>query len=188
MGTEKKYSVIELAELLGVPRTTINDWLSKYSMYIDFTVQGKRRVYTDSSLAVLKEISGLRNSGMSSVDIEAELAKRHPVRAEPELQEPPQTTSVPSSGEGKNTGGATAGADTPPPGRELHRVRIGGAASQKGGQFFPPSRRGRQGENDHHCQQQRHCVEELWMNKVHGSASSCRPNTENYSPVIDETI
>ena len=44
MGTEKKYSVIELAELLGVPRTTINDWRSKYSMYIDFTVQGKRRV------------------------------------------------------------------------------------------------------------------------------------------------
>ena len=95
MGTEKKYSVIELAELLGVPRTTINDWLSKYSMYIDFTVQGKRRVYTDSSLAVLKEISGLRNSGMSSVDIEAELAKRHPVRAEPELPEAAPSSSVP---------------------------------------------------------------------------------------------
>ena len=95
MGTEKKYSVIELAELLGVPRTTINDWLSKYSIYIDFTVQGKRRVYTDSSLAVLKEISGLRNSGMSSVDIEAELAKRHPVRAEPELPEAAPSSSVP---------------------------------------------------------------------------------------------
>ncbi len=95
MGTEKKYSVIELAELLGVPRTTINDWLSKYSMYIDFAVQGKRRVYTDSSLAVLKEISELRNSGMSSVDIEAELAKRHPVRAEPEPPEAAPSSSVP---------------------------------------------------------------------------------------------
>lgn len=95
MGTEKRYSVIELAELLGVPRTTINDWLSKYSMYIDYSVQGKRRVYTDSSLAVLKEISGLRNSGMSSVDIEAELAKRHPVRAEPEPPEAAPSSSVP---------------------------------------------------------------------------------------------
>ena len=100
MENEKKYSVIELAELLGVPRTTINDWLSKYSMYIDFTVQGKRRVYTDSSLAVLKEISELRNSGMSSVDIEAELAKRHPVRAEPEPSETVQASSIPQkSGE-----------------------------------------------------------------------------------------
>lgn len=87
MGTEKKYSVIELGRASRGAEDTINDWLSKYSMYIDFTVQGKRRVYTDSSLAVLKEISGLRNSGMSSVDIEAELAKRHPVRAEPELPE-----------------------------------------------------------------------------------------------------
>ena len=118
MEPEKKYTVIELAELVGVPRTTINDWLSRYAAYIDFVMQGKRRVYPESAAAVLKEISALRNSGMTSADIEVELAKRHPLRAEPELQEPPQTTSVPSSSEEKNTAGATAGADTPPPGTE----------------------------------------------------------------------
>ena len=91
MENGKKYSVIELAEQLGVPRTTINDWLGKYSSYIDFAVQGKRRVYTDASLAVLREISALRTSGMSSADIETELAKRHPLRAEPaETPQPEQ--------------------------------------------------------------------------------------------------
>jgi len=79
----KKYTVMELAELVGVPRTTINDWLSRYSQYIDFKMQGKRKIYVDSSLTVLREISELRNSGLSSFDIEGELAKRHPVRAEP---------------------------------------------------------------------------------------------------------
>lgn len=82
MNELKKYTVMELAELVDVPRTTINDWLSRYSQYIDFKMQGKRRIYVESSLAVLKEISGLRNSGLSSFDIEEELAKRHPVHAE----------------------------------------------------------------------------------------------------------
>ena len=117
MEQEKKYTVIELAELIGVPRTTINDWLSRYAPYIDFVMQGKRRVYPESSAAVLKEISALRNSGMTSADIEAELAKRHPLRAEPEVQEPQKTSSAPSSGAENNTAVAT-GADTPPQGTE----------------------------------------------------------------------
>lgn len=82
MNEIKKYTVMELADLVGVPRTTINDWLSRYSQYIDFKMQGKRKIYVESSLTVLKEISELRNSGLSSFDIEEELAKRHPVHAE----------------------------------------------------------------------------------------------------------
>ena len=117
MEQEKKYTVIELAELIGVPRTTINDWLSRYAPYIDFVMQGKRRVYPESSAAVLKEISALRNSGMNSTDIEAELAKRHPLRAEPEPQEPQKSSSALSSGTEKKTAVAT-GADTPPQGTE----------------------------------------------------------------------
>ena len=41
----KNYTVMELAEQIGVPRTTINDWLARYSMYIDTVAQGKRKVY-----------------------------------------------------------------------------------------------------------------------------------------------
>ncbi len=108
MENEKKYSVIELAELLGVPRTTINDWLSKYSSYIDYAIQGKRRVYPESAVTVLKEISSLRNSGMSSADIEIELAKRHPVRAVPES---PETAADSSTRE--NTGDRTTGSTAP---------------------------------------------------------------------------
>lgn len=80
---EKTYTVIELAESLAVARTTVNDWLARYTQYIDFKMVGRRRVYTESALAVLKEISELRNRGLSGNDIESELAKTHPVRPEP---------------------------------------------------------------------------------------------------------
>ena len=107
MTTQGKYTVIELSEALSVPRTTINDWLTRYSQYIDFEMQGRRKIYTDASVEVLKEISNLRNSGLSSFDIEAELSKRHPVRGEPqpateELKphaEAPQMGQQPSSSE-----------------------------------------------------------------------------------------
>ena len=79
MSEIKKYTVIELAEVLNVARTTITDWLVRYASYIEYKTQGKRRVYTEASVNVLKEISELRNKGLSSFDIEEELAKGHPV-------------------------------------------------------------------------------------------------------------
>ena len=82
MSENRKYTVIELGEVLNVPRTTVTDWLTRYAQYIDFKVQGKRRVYTEKSVEVLKEISELRNKGLSSFDIEEELAKNHPVHVE----------------------------------------------------------------------------------------------------------
>ncbi len=92
-----RYTVIELAELVGVPRTTINDWLGRYSQFIDFETQGRRRVYNDASVAVLKEISALRNSGLSSFEIEAELAKKHPLRGEPQPPEPVEAQPRPEA-------------------------------------------------------------------------------------------
>jgi len=82
MSEQKKYTVMELAESVGVPRTTINDWLSRYSQFIDFRAQGKRKVYTGATVSVLQEICGLRNQGLSSFEIEEELVKRHPVHGE----------------------------------------------------------------------------------------------------------
>ncbi len=82
MGSESKYTVIELSDKLQVPRTTITDWLVRYAAFIDFKVQGKRKVYTDKSIEVLVEIKGLRDQGLSSFDIEEELAKRHPIHGE----------------------------------------------------------------------------------------------------------
>ena len=106
MNDKKTYSIVERAEILNVPRTTLNDWLTRFYQYIECETRGKRRVYFDTSLEVLKEISELRNSGMASADIENELAKRHPVHAEiappqPEEQEggepaapPPETQEM----------------------------------------------------------------------------------------------
>lgn len=85
---QKRYTVIELADIIGVPRTTINDWLGKYAQYIESQTQGKRRIYTDASVSVLKEIAELRNSGLSSFEIENELSRKHPVMGEPAQMHP----------------------------------------------------------------------------------------------------
>lgn len=87
----KNYTVMELAGQIGVPRTTINDWLGRYSQYIDTVQQGKRKVYSESALNVLREIAALRNSGKAFADIETELSAKHPIRAVPV---PPQEESA----------------------------------------------------------------------------------------------
>lgn len=96
-----KYTVIELSELLGVKRTTVNDWLAKYAVYMDFSVQGKRRIYSDSTLTVLKKIAELRGQGKSSFDIDSTLAKLYAVHPQPE---PENVTVTPvNDGEGQES-------------------------------------------------------------------------------------
>lgn len=92
MTETKCYTVMELAEKVGVPRTTINDWLGKYSTYIGFVMQGKRRVYTENTLSVLLKVSELRAAMKSSFEIEQELAAIyaiHPEFAEENIPEQP---------------------------------------------------------------------------------------------------
>lgn len=100
MEKRKQYSISELVKELNTPRSTVNDWLSKYSQYIDFEFQGKRKVFFDTSLNVLKEISELRDSGQSSHEIGQSLAERHPLQAEvaavPEAKTPePENDNMP---------------------------------------------------------------------------------------------
>lgn len=104
----KNYTVIELAEQIGVPRTTINDWLARYSQYIDSVAQGKRKVYPDSALSVLKEVAAMRNSGKSFTEIEKELSAKHPIHAVPV---PPQEEEKKAPA-AEETAGKTA-ADNP---------------------------------------------------------------------------
>ena len=101
MDNDKKlYSVSDLAASLDVPRTTVNDWLKKYDRYIDFEVRGRRKVYTDASLAVLKIISAAKDGGTGSAELEAELASRCAVRPEiPPLPEEGESDPAPSGGE-----------------------------------------------------------------------------------------
>lgn len=82
MENSKNYTVMELAELLGVPRTTINDWLSRYGQYILSIPQGKRKVYPESALQVLQEIASLRNQAQSFAQIEKILGEKYPIKAE----------------------------------------------------------------------------------------------------------
>ena len=63
------YSISDLADQVGVPRTTITDWLGKYARFVELQTQGRRRFYTERTLAVLCKVAELRAAGRSTGDI-----------------------------------------------------------------------------------------------------------------------
>ena len=92
----RTYLASDLAGELELPRSTINDWLVRYADYLEIETRGKRKVYSEKSLRILKEISGMRNEGKSSFEIEQLLASRYGIR--PELSAHP-AAATPEGGE-----------------------------------------------------------------------------------------
>ncbi|MBO5899955.1 MAG: MerR family transcriptional regulator, partial [Lentisphaeria bacterium] len=82
MTDKKTFLVSDLANELGVPRTTINDWLKRFDRYLTTEMTGKRRVYTLESFEVLKVVNAMRNEGRSATEIEAALAGKFAICAE----------------------------------------------------------------------------------------------------------
>ncbi len=82
-----KHKISDIVKITGIPRTTINDWINRYSQYLSFEMQGKRKLYTDHAIEVINEINSLREAGQSSFEIDDALAKNHPVK--PEIAEEP---------------------------------------------------------------------------------------------------
>ena len=82
------YSAAALAAALNVPRTTINDWLTRYENYIDVQQNGKRKVYSARSLKVLEEIASMRDAGKSGAEIENFLAGKHGITPEVAPEKP----------------------------------------------------------------------------------------------------
>ena len=87
------YSISDLAEQVGVPRTTITDWLGKYARFIELQTQGRRRFYTDRTLSVLCKVAELRTAGRSIGDIDGELERIFPVHP---TVEPPESSGAAS--------------------------------------------------------------------------------------------
>ncbi|MBR3505489.1 MAG: MerR family transcriptional regulator [Lentisphaeria bacterium] len=102
------YSISDLADQVGVPRTTITDWLGKYSRFIELQTQGRRRFYTDRTLSVLCKIAELRTAGRSIGDIDGELERIFPVHP---TVEPPDA----AGGTEQNPAENGAGPDTANP-------------------------------------------------------------------------
>ncbi len=97
----KSYLASDLANELGVARSTVNDWLSRYGDYLETENRGKRRAYSEKSLRILREISEFRNNGLSSFEIEQQLAARYGLRPEvavPPVPPPPPAGSSASGG------------------------------------------------------------------------------------------
>ena len=88
------YSISDLADQVGVPRTTIADWLGKYARFIELQTQGRRRFYTDRTLSVLCKVAELRTAGRSIGDIDGELERIFPVHP---TVEPPENANAPEA-------------------------------------------------------------------------------------------
>jgi len=101
------YSISDLAEQVGVPRTTITDWLGKYSRFIELQTQGRRRFYTERTLAVLCKIAEFRNAGRSIADIDAELERVFPVH--PTVEPPDSAPASDAPNESAQNAGAAPG-------------------------------------------------------------------------------
>ena len=88
------YSISDLADQVGVPRTTIADWLGKYARFIELQTQGRRRFYTNRTLSVLCKVAELRTAGRSIGDIDGELERIFPVHP---TVEPPENANAPEA-------------------------------------------------------------------------------------------
>ena len=98
----RTYLASDLAGDLGLPRSTINDWLARYADYLEVETRGKRKVYSIRSLRILKEIAEMRNGGKNSFEIEQLLAARYGIRPEvaaPHHAAEPETAAGEEGGE-----------------------------------------------------------------------------------------
>jgi len=81
MENDKTYIIADFVKILDVPRTTLKDWLTRYEDYIEFEIRGRRKIYFESSLDVLKEIAKMRKDGKNASQILLELSYAHPLNA-----------------------------------------------------------------------------------------------------------
>lgn len=82
MDSNKTYIIADFVKILDVPRTTLKDWMTRYEEYIEFEIRGRRKIYFESSLTVLKEIAKMRKDGSTASEILLELSYKHPVNAD----------------------------------------------------------------------------------------------------------
>jgi len=82
MDNSKTYIIADFVKILDVPRTTLKDWMTRYEDYIEFEIRGRRKIYFESSLNVLKEIAEMRKAGKTAPEIILELSYNHPVNAD----------------------------------------------------------------------------------------------------------
>ena len=97
----RTYLASDLAADLGLPRSTINDWLARYADYLEVETRGKRKVYSTKSLRILKEIAEMRNEGKNSFEIEQWLAARYGIR--PEVSAPSPVAEPETATDGGET-------------------------------------------------------------------------------------
>lgn len=74
----------ELVEAIGVPKSTVADWIIEFHMFIPTTKVRSVTYYRPEAIPVLQEIRRLRDERYSKPEIMQELAKRFPMTVEGE--------------------------------------------------------------------------------------------------------
>lgn len=74
----------ELVEAIGVPKSTVADWIIEFHMFIPTTKIRSITYYRPEAIQVLQEIRRLRDERYSKPEIMKELAKRFPMTVEEE--------------------------------------------------------------------------------------------------------
>lgn len=115
------YSISDLADQVGVPRTTITDWLGKYARFVELRTQGRRRFYTERTLAVLCKVAELRAAGRSTGDIDGELERIFPVHPTVEPPDAPSDAN-PGTDAGTISGSASSAPDAAGSGQQTYPV------------------------------------------------------------------
>ena len=74
----------ELVEALGVPKSTVADWIIEFHMFIPTTKIRSVTYYGPEAITVLQEIRRMRDERYSKPQIMQELGKRFPMTVEEE--------------------------------------------------------------------------------------------------------
>lgn len=69
----------DLIEQVGVPKTTLHDWIRSFSAYVPIVMQGRTKYYNEGSVEVLARIRDLRTVGYDKPQISETLAYEFPI-------------------------------------------------------------------------------------------------------------
>lgn len=69
----------DLVSKVGVPKTTLSDWITEFSPFVPIVKQGRTRYYKGESVDVLMRVRELRSGGYDKSQISEKLAHEFPI-------------------------------------------------------------------------------------------------------------
>jgi len=89
-GCMETYSVKQMAEVAGIPESTIRYYRDRHKDFIPYTGKGRRRRYTEESLEILLRICGYADDNLNAIEIDERLNAEYDriIEVKPDETEP----------------------------------------------------------------------------------------------------